>query len=126
MDETKRADSYEFGVFAEEIISQEYLKNDYAILERRWRMGHTEIDLIAQKGDIIVLIEVKARSGKDEEALSAVTRDKRRRMVRAADAYIKRLKGNFDYRFDIATVTGNKQKYEIEIYEDAFIAADLY
>ena len=47
-------------------------------------------------------------------------------MVRAADAYLKRLPGTLQYRFDIATVTGNQKKYEIEIYEDAFVSADLF
>lgn len=126
MDEEKKRESYEFGLFAEEVISQEYLKNNYIILERRWHLGKTEIDIIAQKESTIILIEVKARSGDFEDALSSVTADKRKRMVRAADTYIKKLKGTFDYRFDIATVTGNNKRYTVEIYEDAFVAADIF
>ena len=122
----ERREAYDFGLFAEEAVACEYLKNGYTILEKRWHMGRTEIDIIAQKEDCIVLIEVKARSGKNEDALSSVTFDKRRRMIRAADCYIRRLKGQYDYRFDIATVIGNKNKYTIDIFEDAFLAADLY
>lgn len=122
----KKNNAYEFGEFAEEIIAQEYIKKGYTVLERRFRMGKTEIDIIAQKENVIILIEVKARSGKDEDALSAVTTDKRRRMIRTADAYLRRLEGQFEYRFDIATMTGNQEKYEIEIFKDAFVAADLF
>lgn len=122
----KKNNAYEFGEFAEEIIAQEYIKKGYTVLERRFRMGKTEIDIIAQKENVIILIEVKARSGKDEDALSAVTTDKRRRMIRTADAYLRRMEGQFEYRFDIATMTGNQEKYEIEIFKDAFVAADLF
>lgn len=118
--------AYEFGVFAEEIASREYVKNGYAILERNWRLGKTEIDIIAQKEDTVVLIEVKARSGKDMDPLDTVTKDKRRRMVKAADAYLSRMKGNISYRFDIFTLTGNMTQYAIEQLEDAFVAADLF
>lgn len=116
----------ELGRFAEEKVSDEYLKRGYAILERNWRLGKTEIDIIAQKDDILVLIEVKARSGRNEDALDSVTADKRRRMVKAADSYLRRLEGQLDYRFDIATFTGDIENHTIEIFEDAFLSADLY
>ena len=122
----KKKEAYEFGLMAEELIAQEYIKKGYTVLERRFRLGKTEIDLICQCENVIVLIEVKARSGNDEDALSSITADKRKRMIKAADSYIKRLKGSLDYRFDIATVTGNSQIYEIEIFEDAFVAADIF
>lgn len=122
----KKKEAGDFGKYAEELASREYIMRGYAILERQYRMGKTEIDIIAQKNDLIVIIEVKARSGEDEDALSAVTIDKRKRMIRAADAYLKRLPGLYDYRFDIVTVTGNKDQYELEIYEDAFMATDVF
>lgn len=122
----KKSQSYLFGEFAEELVSQEYLKKGYTILERRFRMGKTEIDLIAQKEDLIVIIEVKARSGNDEDAISTVTKDKRKRMVRAADSFIKNLKGQYEYRFDIATLTGTQENNVIDIFEDAFLATDIF
>lgn len=126
MSEDKKLEAYEFGIFAENIVAEEYLKNGYTILEKRWKMGHTEIDLIAQKDDVVILIEVKARKDKEGDPLGAVTTDKRKRMVRAADSYLRRLKGSYDYRFDIATVTGNNKEFSLEIYKDAFLAVDLY
>lgn len=126
MENQKKIQAYEFGKYAEEIISQHYILNGFTILERNWRLGKTEIDLIAQKDDTVIIIEVKARSGDDEDALAAVTSDKMKRMVKAADAYLKKLKGFYNYRFDIATVTGNIENYKLEIYEDAFVAADLF
>lgn len=89
-------------------------------------MGKTEIDLIAQKNDVIVIIEVKARASDNDEAVDAMTRDKRKRMVRAADSFIKNLKGDYEYRFDVAACSGDKNNFKMEILEDAFLAADLF
>ncbi|MCH5240827.1 MAG: YraN family protein [Muribaculaceae bacterium] len=122
----KKKEAIEFGKFGEEITAQYYIQDGYTILERNWRIGKTEIDLIAQNEDVIVIIEVKARSGDDEDPLATITSDKRRRMIRAADSYIKRLKGQYQYRFDIATITGNMENYQLEIFEDAFVAADIF
>ena len=126
MDQKKIIEAHEFGKFAEELTAQEYIKNNYVILERNWRLGKTEIDIIAQKENVIVFIEVKARNGKDLSPLEAITHDKRRRMTRAADCYIRNAKGEYEYRFDFATVSGTRQKYEFEILEDAFLAADFF
>lgn len=126
MNSESKIEAYEFGLFAEEMVAEAYIKKGYTILERRWKVGKTEIDLIAQKDNIVVIIEVKARSGKGEDALSTVTSDKRKRMVKAADVYLKRLEGQYDYRFDIATVTGNKSSFNMDIFEDAFVSADIF
>lgn len=127
MEEQKeRREAYDFGEFAEELAAQEYIKNGYTVLERNWYLGKTEIDIIAQKDDVIVLAEVKARKNSESDALAAVTVDKRKRMIRAADNYLRRLRGNYDYRFDIVAVTGNIRNYQLEIFEDAFVAADLF
>lgn len=125
-EESAKSLSHEFGLFAEEIASREYIKMGYAILERNWRLGKTEIDIIAQKENTVVLIEVKARSGKDMDPLETVTKDKRRRMIKAADAYLSRMTGNISYRFDIFTLTGNMKDYTTDLLEDAFVAADLF
>lgn len=122
----KKLRANEFGKFAEEMASHEYLLRGYTILERNWNLGKTEIDLILQKDDVIVLAEVKARATDEEDALESVTIDKRRRMVRAADAYLKKLQGAFTYRFDIVACSGSQEKFTLEIVEDAFLATDLF
>lgn len=126
MEEEKIHEAHDFGAFAETLAAREYIKRGYVILEKNWRLGKSEIDLIAQKDNVIVLIEVKARSGRDVKPIESITHDKKRRMTRAADHYIRRLKGDFDYRFDFFAVTGNREQYEIELLEDAFLAADFF
>lgn len=122
----KKKEALEFGLFAEEQAAREYIKRGYTVLERRWKLGKTEIDLIVRKDDTIVIAEVKARNKLEEDALSAVTIDKRKRMIRAADAFLRKAEGNCNYRFDIVTCVGNFDSFELNIYEDAFLAADLF
>ena len=126
MADPKKQEAAGFGRFAENLTAEMYIKQGFTVKERNWRLGKTEIDLIVQKDDLIVIVEVKARSGEDEDALNAVTTDKRRRMIKAADAYLKSLEGQYDYRFDIVTVTGNISNHEIEQFVDAFLATDVF
>ena len=126
MDAEKIHEAQDFGEFAENMAAKKYIEKGYAILERNWHLGKTEIDLIAQSDNVIVFIEVKARNGNFQSPFEAVTHDKKRRMTKAADSYIRRLQGDYDYRFDFVGVTGNKENYNIEILEDAFLAADFF
>ena len=121
----KKERDRELGRFAEKLAAEYYIKNDYAVLERNWRLNKTEIDLIVQKNDIIVFVEVKARSGDDENPVDTVTPDKMKRMIRASDVYIRSQKGEYEYRFDIVALTGDFENYELEVYEDAFLTSDI-
>ncbi|MCH5224534.1 MAG: YraN family protein [Muribaculaceae bacterium] len=116
----------EFGLYAEEMAAQEYLRRGYTILERQFHLGKTEIDLIVLKDATIVIVEVKARATDEEDALAAITVDKRRRMIRAADSYLRRFPGDMQYRFDVVACTGSMQDFNMEIFEDAFNAADVF
>lgn len=111
-----------FGKFAEEKAAEFYISQGYAIKEKNWRHHRIEIDLIAQTGNIIVFVEVKARSGRDMSAADAVTLDKMKSMARGADAYLKSMDGDFEYRYDIFALTGDFTDYSVEVFEDAFVS----
>ena len=121
----KKERDRKLGQFAEKFAADYYTRQGYAVLERNWRLNKTEIDLIVQKEDIIVFVEVKARSGEDEEPVNAVSRDKMKRMVRASDVFIRSLQGDYNYRFDIFGLTGDFNNYSYEVYIDAFVSTDI-
>lgn len=123
---SKKQEAKNFGEFAERMVANEYLLKGYTVREHHKYFGKTEIDLIVQKDNVIAIVEVKARATDEDDALLAVTRDKRRRMIRAADSYLKMLPGDFQYRFDIATCVGNMNNFKLEIHEDAFMATDVF
>lgn len=107
---------------AGERIAAEYLeRHGYTILDRNWRCGHREIDIIARDDRQLVIAEVKTRSttsfGKPEDA---VTDSKIRSIVRTADSYIKRYSIDLPVRFDIITVINPEGEGLVEHIEDAF------
>lgn len=59
----------------------------YKILARRYRVRGGEVDLIAKRGRTIAFVEVKAR-GALEDAMTAITEEKRRRFSRAAARWL--------------------------------------
>lgn len=111
----------ELGIKGEDIAAR-YLEDDgYTILERNWRSGHKEIDLVARKEDQLIIIEVKTRSGTgfgDPE--DAVTDKKIRRIVSAADAYLRHGNLELPVRFDIITIIDNNGHIDIRHIEEAF------
>ncbi|MCK3683578.1 YraN family protein [Maribellus sp. YY47] len=109
------------GEIAEGLAEDHLVKLGYQILERNWHYGHLELDIVAQDGDELVIVEVKARSGlRYEHPSEAVTDAKIRRIVEAADAYIIEKKIESDTRFDVITVIFVHQKFELEHFKDAF------
>ena len=64
----------------------------YRILGFRLRTPQGEIDLLARKGAVLAVVEVKLRANRDA-ALAAVTRQQRDRLRRAGEAYAARRAG---------------------------------
>jgi putative endonuclease len=79
----------ELGARGETLAVEKLEKKGYHIRDRNWRILEGELDIVAEDGDTIVFIEVKARTsrrfGLPEEGL---TRKKRQRLIKAALAYL--------------------------------------
>lgn len=111
----------ELGKIAEGMAEQYLSKLGYKIKATNWYHGHLELDIVAQDGDELVIVEVKARTGiRYEHPSEAVTNTKIRRIVEAADAYIIEKEIEFDTRFDVITVIFFKEGHELEHFKDAF------
>jgi len=104
-----------------ESLAAEYLINKgFNILERNYRYGRLEIDIIAEIDNVIVFIEVKARQSKrfgyPEEAVDNRKTD---HILTCADHYIYQNQWTGDIRFDIISIF-LKPEILIEHIEDAF------
>ncbi len=86
---TTRRRAHAFGLRAEWIAAAWLLAKGYRVLERRFLVKGGEIDLVVRRGDAIVFVEVKAREDIDD-ALDAIREVKRRRISRAARAWLSR------------------------------------
>lgn len=109
------------GKMGEQIALNRLTANEYKILERNWYFRKKEIDIIAEKDDFLIIVEVKSRSiGFQENPKDAVNMKKQRFLIQAANAYIDKYDIDLEVRFDIITVVFDDQEYEIKHIEDAF------
>ena len=118
----------EYGRWAEQKAVDHLLVEGYLIRERNWRPGtsHKEVDIIAQRDDVMVFIEVKARKDGRYDPLESVTSAKMRNMVRVADSYLRSVAEDYSFRFDIIIISGaGEECFELEHLEDAFIPNGL-
>lgn len=115
--------SREWGKIAEQIAVDHLVARGYVIRERNWRPSgrHLEVDIVAEKDMRIVFVEVKARSEDGEDPVDAVDLRKQRRLVKAADTYLRAREHDYEYRFDIIAVSGDATDYDVDHLEDAFL-----
>ncbi len=92
-----------FGRRAEGLAAEYLRLKGYRILERNWRTRFGEIDLVAQKGDTLVFVEVKARRGREKGLPEeAITEAKKAKLLTLARAYLSSYQGRTEkVRFDV-------------------------
>lgn len=103
------------GIKGEEEAAKMLEKKGFKVVEHNWRMGHLEIDLIAESKREIVFAEVKARTTMygDIRPEEFVDEDKKKRMIAAGNAYIKHKKSDKALRFDIIGLVVNPETMEV-------------
>ena len=112
----------DFGKLGEDLAVDYLTSKGYKILERNWHNIHKEIDIIAKDGNELVIVEVKARqTDKYGEPDIAVTRQKQRCLISAANSYIFRNHLDIETRFDIISIVFKDGEPVIEHIEDAFL-----
>lgn len=118
------AEHNELGKWGEELAAKYLEQKGYVIRDRDWRQGKLDLDIVAvaDDGETVVFVEVKARKtnafGQPEQAVDA---KKIKRLARAADSYVKSLGVSAPLRFDIVSIIGDqKEAQTIEHIVDAF------
>ena len=116
----------ELGRKGEDIACNLLQSMGHLILERNWRSGHLEIDIISYSADGIHFVEVKTR----RESIQAPPQEsvdwkKQSRMVRAAQSFLKSGKGkpygSHECMFDVVAVTFCGENHSTEWIPQAFI-----
>ena len=108
-----------FGQHGEELAAQWYVQRGYKIVDRNWRCGLGEIDLVARRRRQLVVAEVKARKSNAYGVPAlAVSVAKQQRLRRLAACWLaeNRTERSVDVRFDVVAITGDV----VEVYEAAF------
>ena len=111
----------ELGTVGETLAKKYLEQKGYNVLEINWRHKRWEIDLIAEKSQEIVFVEVKTRTGNFfGEPELAVTKTKQNFLGQAASEYMNQKRLGGDVRFDIISITVKSFGNEILHVEDAF------
>jgi putative endonuclease len=113
------------GKRGEDLAVDELKRRGYAVLARRYRTRHGEIDIVARDGDVIVFVEVKAKeSAEFGSASEAVTARKQRRVISMAVDYLARNRlTTKPCRFDVVAIDGVAEDAVLTYYRGAFAAA---
>ena len=117
------AEHNELGKWGEDEATL-YLENEgYVVIDRDWKAGKRDLDILAVSPDGKTLVVVKTRSGEEyQQPEEAVDVRKMRNLAIAANTYVKEQKVEKELRFDIVTVVGiGHQVKRIEHLVDAFI-----
>jgi len=111
--------SYHKGVVAEKIVADHYTQCGHQAKASRMKTAYGEVDLVMEKNNQYVFVEVKC-SKTFAQAAIRITQRQIERIHAAAEDYLARLGlfGLVDCRFDAALVDANGQ---VEIVENAFI-----
>lgn len=114
----------ETGKWGEELATAYLKQQGYDILERDWRFGHRDIDIIARSPDgrMVVFVEVKTRTSdvvtRPEDAIDL---KKMRSIGLAANAYVKTFNVVDELRFDVISIVGQRSDTaQLEHIQDAF------
>jgi putative endonuclease len=83
----RRQRAYRRGTLAEFLCRVHLRLRGWRIIARGWRCPAGEIDIIARRGEVLAIVEVKARATA-ADAASAIPPKQRRRIARAAAAFL--------------------------------------
>ncbi|MXN92664.1 endonuclease [Flavobacterium sp. Sd200] len=115
------AEHNDLGKLGEELAVAFLEKAGYDVLETNWVYQKAEIDIIAQKDNILAIVEVKTRSTADFGLPQDFVKPKKiQLLVKAVNEYIIINDLDIEARFDIIAVQKNGDSYDIEHLEDAF------
>ena len=114
------------GRQGEEMACALLQEKGHTILERNWRSGHLEVDIISIDAEGIHFVEVKTRRRSIQAPPQEnVDRGKQRRIARAATGFLRTAKGipygNHECHFDIVAVTFENGTATLEWFPQAYI-----
>jgi putative endonuclease len=92
------------------------------VLDRRYRAGRRDLDLVMRRGGTVAFVEVKTRRADAfGDPVSAVDRRKQRQLVRSAELWIARHgEPGLEYRFDVIGILVDGTGPQLQHLENAF------
>jgi putative endonuclease len=115
------AEHNDLGKLGEELAVDFLQKHGYEILETNWTFQKAEVDIIALKGEVLAVVEVKTRSSIDFGLPQEFVKPKKiQLLVKAINEYITQNEIDVEVRFDIIAIHKENNDFTLEHIEDAF------
>jgi len=110
------------GAHGEALVARHLEQQGFAIVARNAKVGRLELDLVARRGSLLVVCEVRTRSSRDfVDPILTIDPRKRERVRSAARSWIaQRGLLRLEIRMDAASVIVGSGEPEITYYEAAF------
>ena len=109
------------GKKGEQLAVEYLITAGYTIRETNWKSGRLELDIVAQKDSLLIIVEVKTRNNVlYEHPEDAVTEQKIKKIIAATEAYIRMYDIPLEVRFDIISVVNIGSQPVIDHIQDAF------
>ena len=111
-----------FGELGERIAERWLRSRGWRVVQRRFRSGHRDIDLVVEREGVVAFVEVKARRGAEFGGpISAVNWRKQKELGRSARVWVDRHGRPEDaYRFDVLGVLVAGSRVRIRHVPNAF------
>ena len=115
------AEHNDLGKLGEELAVEFLQKAGYLILETNWTFQKAEIDIIAQKENVLAVVEVKTRSSIEFGLPQDFVKPKKiQLLVKAINEYVTVNELDVEVRFDIIAIHKETSNFNIEHIQEAF------
>jgi putative endonuclease len=109
------------GADGEAVAALHYERAGFAIVARNFRCPEGELDVVARRGSLLVVCEVKTRSSdRFGGGAEAVGPTRQRRLRRATARFLSTQPWSAEVRFDVAVVRPGAHGFAVDVIEGAF------
>ena len=117
-------DTKAFGDAGETLVAEQLVRDGFTVRDRNVHCRRGELDIVAEKGQLLCFVEVRMRSSAVwGDPSMTVQRGKQRKVILSAMEYLQKHRiTNRMIRFDVASVVGRGRTAVVEVIPNAFEA----
>ena len=114
------ATKQETGQRAEQLAVDYLLTQGFTIRATNWRMGHKEIDIVAEKDGRLHVVEVRSLTTSFfQQPYQSIDRVKERNLITAANAYVRYHKLSMEVQLDVVSIVFDGETHSLDYFPNA-------
>ena len=114
------ATKQETGQRAEQLAVDYLLVQGFTIRNTNWRMGHKEIDIVAEKDGRLHVVEVRSLSSSFfHQPHQSIDRAKERNLIVATNAYVRYHKLSMEVQLDVISIVFDGENHSLDYFPNA-------